>query len=301
VLIRRHKFKEAENLLRPVALGSERENIPIQSNFATALHLGGDLAGARDTLQDVMRKQWKQSWGELPAAHREFLERIGWAEPDYTRNRDYDTYYLKLLRLRLRERLAKKDGKGIVQLPDALFDDGKDPPTPVRFVGENGEFEAGKIAAAEKAKLALVQSTGAFPIVQKLVVWLPDDLRLYWLLGEMYNVQGGKQGITAALLIFTELQGYVDLSKGPPVSDDVKQKLSERLEALSLAKEEIDRQEAKAFDANFNKIVKANEDFAVDWRTVAVSFVVGFVLAFFVLWQVREVQRRRQMRQSVER
>ena len=33
--------------------------------------------------------------------------------------------------------------------------------------------------------------------------------------------------------------------------------------------------------------------FTIDWRTVAISFAVGFVLAFFVLWHVREIQRRR--------
>lgn len=290
VLIRRHKFHEAEQLLRPLALATgEQDNIPIQSNFATALHRGGDPKGAYETLRPVVLDHWKKSWGELSEKRVRELQRIGWSEPVYDLNRIYDTYYLKLLRLRWRERMSKKESKATVQLPDALFDDKKDPPSPVRFVGEGGEFEPGKLAAAERAKLP----KEALAIVQQLIVWMPDDLRLYWLLGEMYNAQGGKQGILAARQIFLELQDHAVKSKDPLVSDDVKQKLGERVEVLSRAKEEIDRQEAKAFDDNFNKIVKTNEDFAVDWRTVAISFAVGFVLAFFVFWQVREIQRRR--------
>ena len=45
---------------------------------------------------------------------------------------------------------------------------------------------------------------------------------------------------------------------------------------------------------DLDKIEKRdNPGFTVDWRTVGISFGLGFVLAFFVLWQVREIQRRR--------
>ena len=55
---------------------------------------------------------------------------------------------MKLLKLRQRER-----GKADFENVDALFDDRKDPPNPIRFVADSGQFEPGKIASAEKDKL----------------------------------------------------------------------------------------------------------------------------------------------------
>ena len=57
---------------------------------------------------------------------------------------------------------------------------------PVRFVGGNGEYAAGSIAESEKKKLP----ADALAIVQQLVLWHPQDARLYWLLGELYNADG---------------------------------------------------------------------------------------------------------------
>ncbi len=283
VLLRRRKFKEAELLLRPAAImdPNERDNIPLQSNFATALHLSGQLDQAVVTLTPVVKEHWKKEWNDLPEARQQFYKSIGWSDALYDLYREYDTYYLKLLKLRLREQLTKKAGKGVVEPPDALFDDGK---TPVRFVNEAGQFEAGKISASEKAKLP----PRALPIVQQLVVWMPDDLRLFWLLGEMYNAQGGRQGIFAALQIFE------DLSKYGPVSDNVKNQLRRRVGALTTAKAEIERKDVGGIDPILNK--DADTGGSIDWYTVAVSVGAGFVLCLFVLWQLREIQRRRQAR-----
>src|SRR5205085_4989182 len=112
-------------------------------------------------------------------------------------------YQLKLINLRDREKLGKA-GKADFETVDALFDDGKKPPSPVRFVGESGKFEPGKLARGEKAKLP----GNAIEIVQQLLVWLPGDDRLYWLLGELYNAQGGPKNIRAARMIFDELAGF---------------------------------------------------------------------------------------------
>jgi hypothetical protein len=294
VLIRRGKFKEAEGLLRPLAvMPQERDNIPLQSNFATALHMAGELQGAYGTLRPVV-KEW-DSWDKLSDARKGMLMRIGWSEPIYDLNRVYDTYYLKLLRLRKSERIAKKDSKFLVQLPDALFDDGKDPPSPVRFLNDDGDFEAGKIAASEWAKLPH-KAPDALAIVQQLVVWMPNDLRLYWLLGEVYNAQNNetasrnRAGILAALQIFTELSAV-------EASDEVKKQLKVRIGVLLTAKEQFDRENTGILEKGLVAIEKKNAPgFAVDWRTVGISFALGFVLAFFVLWQVREIQRRRMAR-----
>lgn len=57
---------------------------------------------------------------------------------------------------------------------------------PARFVNDAGEYEAGVIAAAEKAKLP----SDALAVVQQLLFWYPGETRLYWLLAELYAANG---------------------------------------------------------------------------------------------------------------
>ena len=64
--------------------------------------------------------------------------------------------------------------------------------SPVRFIGESGKYEADKLATTEQKKLP----PNALAIVQQLLLWLPDDPRLYWLLGELLNAEGkGKEAL----------------------------------------------------------------------------------------------------------
>jgi hypothetical protein len=282
VLIRRRKFDEAQQLLRPVAMQqSELDNIPLQSNFVTALHLSGNLQAAIDTLGPVVRK-WKQTpWEDVSDQRRQFLQRIGWDQGLYENYSNCDAAYLRLLKLRLREQLAKKSDKGL-QPADALFEDDSRPPRPIRFAGENGEYTAGRSPDKVPAR--------ALAIVQQLILWLPDDLRVYWLLGDVYNSQEsdtGKEnraGIVAAHHIF----GF--LSKIEPVSDEAKEQLKRRVAALDIAVARFARED----ESELTKQLKTTDDgIPVDWRTVGVSFGAGFLLALGVVWQVREIQRRR--------
>src|SRR5262249_39564363 len=57
---------------------------------------------------------------------------------------------------------------------------------PVRFVNDKGEYQPGVIAASEKAKLP----PDAIATVQQLLLWVPTDTRLLWLLGELYAANG---------------------------------------------------------------------------------------------------------------
>jgi hypothetical protein len=94
----------------------------------------------------------------------------------------------------------------------------------------------------------------------------------------------------AALQIFTELSAV-------EASDEVKKQLKVRIGVLLTAKEQFDRENTGILEKGLVAIEKKNAPgFAVDWRTVGISFALGFVLAFFVLWQVREIQRRRMAR-----
>src|SRR5262249_40359533 len=57
---------------------------------------------------------------------------------------------------------------------------------PFRVAIEGAEYKAGSIADSERKKLP----KDAMAIVQQLVLWHPQDARLYWLLGELYNADG---------------------------------------------------------------------------------------------------------------
>ena len=56
----------------------------------------------------------------------------------------------------------------------------------VKFVGDSGAYEPGKLAAAERARLP----ADAVATVQQLLLWNPLDTRLLWLLAELYQANG---------------------------------------------------------------------------------------------------------------
>ena len=172
-LIRLGKVEEAVQLLTPVA-SQERSNFMVFANLATAHQLVGRLERAGLYLEQV-KLLWPHEW---PGFKKEELD---WYK-------EVEKYHLKLVRLRYRETLSAGKAKGSETL-DALFGDDNGP---LQFVGDNGHFQAGKLAAKEQKKLP----KEAVPIVQQLLLWIPgaapgmEDTRLYWLLGELYNAQG---------------------------------------------------------------------------------------------------------------
>jgi hypothetical protein len=90
-----------------------------------------------------------------------------------------EEYHLKLVHFRMQ----KKPGHPL----DDLFG--------VRFLGENGKYEPGKLAAAERKKLP----DSAIAIVQQLALWLPADGPLLWQLAELANTVGDHK-IAAAMM-----------------------------------------------------------------------------------------------------
>jgi hypothetical protein len=62
--------------------------------------------------------------------------------------------------------------------PEAIF--------PIKFVNAEGVYAPGSLAAAERGKLP----ADAIATVQQLLLWFPNDARLYWLLGELYTATG---------------------------------------------------------------------------------------------------------------
>src|SRR5262249_11089349 len=112
----------------------------IAANLGTAWQLQGELEQAATCLQQAIRL----APGKLQRA---------------------EEYQLKLVRFRQR---TQRDS----QVLDDLFG--------VRFVGESGKYEPGKLGAVERKKLP----SDAAAVAQQLALWLPADGRLLWQLAE---------------------------------------------------------------------------------------------------------------------
>jgi hypothetical protein len=174
-LIRLRLYEDAIQLLTPLAV-RERGNFMILANLGTAHQLAGHLDRALSYMEQV-NSIWPERWPGLTTAQLKWY-------------RLAEKYHSRLVRSRLREGLKGfgRSNQSANEL-DALFatDAG-----PVQFEGESGHYEAGTLAARERAKLP----PEAVAIVQQLLVWLPgaapgmEDTRLYWLLGELYNAKG---------------------------------------------------------------------------------------------------------------
>jgi tetratricopeptide (TPR) repeat protein len=167
-LIRLRKYDLAIQELMPGAR-ERRPDFMLLANLATAYQHTGQLDQARLYL-GLEKDVWPASWPGITP------EQLKW----YRRAEDL---HLKLVRLRSQETMGQPTGKAKpVEAVDDLFG--------VHFVGDSGQYEAGKLAAAERAKLP----PDAVALVQQLLIWLPDDTRLYWLLGEVLNAQGDVPG-----------------------------------------------------------------------------------------------------------
>jgi hypothetical protein len=212
-------------------------------------------------------------------------------------------YYLPFLRQRRNEAIARK----------ASVRDGLDPifPTaakrkqsPVQFVGESGKFEAGTIAAAEKAKLP----KDAIAVVQQLVLWDPDDNRLLWQLAELYNAAGNMRAANALMdLCVNAPRQYTNpelldhrrtIQTALPEWLKLEAKKQEELERRRKVEEERAeaeatriREERRAEDEKARSIEEASKQDAAE-RKQWVRIGVATVLVFVVYWQVREVLRR---------
>lgn len=165
---------------------------------------------------------------------------------------------LQLLRARLAESGARPTNRSRpVTEVDPLF--------PVRFVGSSGEYEAGRIADAERDKIP----PNAIAQVQQLLLWFPEDTRLLWLLGELYNAAGD---LRAADQVFDDCVG------------------SRRFESPTLREH---RRIVKAAIAAQVPVETPRESFLPNQITFwTVGLVIGGVIVTLVLLQFREIRRR---------
>src|SRR5262245_38863150 len=160
--LRLNKPDKAREVLEVVP--DDQRNFLVLANLATAYHLSGMPDRALFTQQQVL-DSWPDMWPGLTGA-------------DLLWFRLCERSFLNLLRSRQQEP-PRRPG----DLPpdvDSLFPG-------LKFVGPGGEYRPGEIAAQQWDKLP----PRADQTVAQLVLWLPFDDRLYWLLAELFNVQGG--------------------------------------------------------------------------------------------------------------
>jgi tetratricopeptide (TPR) repeat protein len=262
-LIRRGKYTEAIEFLKPLSR-KERDNFLVHANLSTAFFLAGQEPALAYDYLDQALACWPEKWNALENSMKGFLERIGWDEIKFRDNRLAETYQLKLIKLRRLEKAKKEIRADNV---DDLFG--------IHFVGESGGFEPGKLAAKEKLP------PNALSIVQQLLVWSPNDLRLYWLLGEVYNAQGK---VADAMQILEDLQG----TYRPTM-------LANHLNILRAAPKQTEPGVNPENGSKPPGPTESSNPTSFDVRSLLVGIFVGIALSVFAYWQFREIRRRRRV------
>jgi protein involved in temperature-dependent protein secretion len=163
-LIRLGRLDDALNLLEP----RTRDRVldfRVLANLAHVYAVRGDWA-------DAVRKH-SSAWldadfpADLPGAsadQRKWLQRV---------EKEFYPRWLKAHQQQA-ERRVSPEAEDVLPLFDA------------KFVNDAGQYEPGKLAAAEKAKLP----ADAIAVVQQLLLWSPTDTQLLWLLAELYAADG---------------------------------------------------------------------------------------------------------------
>jgi tetratricopeptide (TPR) repeat protein len=246
------RLRDADAALTALRLAEARDprNFWVMSNLGAVYLATGQLRETAPYL-DTARSFFPDPWPVVPAAGAWF--------------REAERYQAALLRLRIAEG-ADRPGRRVASNDvDALF--------PVRFVGPTGMFEAGKLADDQRTKLP----ADAIPVVQQLMLWFPDDTRLLWLLGELYNAQGDLTSADAAFELCVWSRHY----ESPA--------LREHRRLVKAAIAATTKVESAAETSEQPKPVLLPESWQL-WTVVVVSGAVLLALGFF---QVRELLRRK--------
>jgi tetratricopeptide (TPR) repeat protein len=168
--LRLNRNAEAIDILTR-AVNEDRRPFMALANLGTAYQLENQPARALEFLRQA-RDAWPAHWPGISPSQ------LAWW-------RQVEDWQARLVRLRTEHRRSM----GSQERLDDIFG--------IQFVAGNGRYEAGQLAASQKAKLP----PDAVAIVQQLIIWLPADTRLYWLLGELLNAQGNRAD---AMEIFDE-------------------------------------------------------------------------------------------------
>ncbi len=290
VLIRRDKGAEAVQLLLPLK-SEHRKNFVVLSQYALACFLSksDDFRSRSSEAMEEAISVWPVAMNDLDEEQKKFLNAVGWHETDFHRNREYDAYLLRLMKHRVREEARLKKKLKTEEVLDPIFLDDKK--QPVRFTAEAGEFAVGRI---EFQKLP----DNSVEIVEQLLIWMPHDQRLLWLLGEVLNARAMKFPkreqkdplIRSSYAVFAELNNPLSLaSYGRP-------QIKKNFEVLG---EYVKTIPTERLDIRLPGETPPTALSTEQWqRMVIVGFITGFAVGMFALWQFQELRRRRQARHA---
>jgi hypothetical protein len=228
------KPEQALNILVPAARKSP-EHFRIAANLGTAFHYSGDLERAATQLEEAVRL--------APAKLKPF-----------------EQAHLKLVQLRLKEGKAAKTAATV----DDLFG--------VKYVGDSGAPEAGKLADAEQKKLP----ANAVAVVQQLALWLPADGRLLWQFGELCNAYGDVRSAAASLdgCVTEFALGSPDLRKRRTLyraaADELAKKPDHELHRGTL-KTKSSRPLVKTFDESLLPAIEADKTNMLPWPVLTAT------------------------------
>ena len=157
------RLGRARDAIRVLSEG-DKDHFLIQANLASAYDQQGDLEVAvrhQERLLDL----WPDVWATWNRSQREGY-------------RECEKAYLRLLRSRIAEK--RRPAAGPVDI-DPIF-----PGLRLIGPGEKGEYVAGELAPAVYDRTP----ANAYFVTLQLALWYPQDLRLYWLVGELLNAHG---------------------------------------------------------------------------------------------------------------
>jgi tetratricopeptide (TPR) repeat protein len=243
------RLGDLDNSFQAYHMASRRDtrNFLALSGLAAVHQLRGELLQAREAQRDALSLRPSELPG-MTKAQTAWMVRV-------------EERFAELQKGRLRELREKVQLQDLS--PDDLFG--------TRFVGLDGNYEAGTIADEYKAKLP----ADAMAIVQQLLLWFPHDPRLLWLLGELYNASGQMR---EALALFDECM-FVRSFQTLQLREH-RRIVQGKLEQISAA-EEQKRQESE------NKQFSKHPE--VLW---VVGVVGGLSILLLALWQIRIFWRR---------
>jgi tetratricopeptide (TPR) repeat protein len=271
-LIRLNENDKALNLLQPLARD------PRRGGFLAYTHLARAHVGRGEWREAYEQQQMAVRYSEFPTSFRNLSKpQLAWLK------RVERDYYLPWLAHRAEESRRNRPGD-LREDIDVLFpttQPPKRPDDPVHFVGPDGQYAAGFITDAERKKLP----PDALAIVQQLVLWHPQDARLYWLLGELYNADGDIETAMNILDMCSYAMGYTN-----PNVIEHRRVLKSALDAVAAARAE---QSARERELQLQVEREARKRF---WWIVSIGVALALLLIYH---QSREVIRRIRRRKRV--
>lgn len=305
VLIRRGRARDAALALEAVVLPEHENHFMVLSHYASALFLSGERPLEKRSVRYMKKalEKWPKiklddsgvEFADLTDEQKKLLKSFGWDLYDIKNYREYETYFERLILSRVKEKDLLLEKKPTPESVDPIFVDSKG--QPIRFVNDKGEFEAGAIAKSAKEQMPHMK---AVDVVEQLLIWMPNDTRLFWLLGEVFNAsamerptqKAKNQAVANAYSVFDSLYKLMADPLGPQIPKYGFEEIKLRREALATYL----RQHQESFDLPLPDETKPESP----WWRIGVGFAAGMALGMFALWQIQEIRRRRATRAGMK-